>query len=289
MLATDITDLSKELRVEVFVPEGRSHCNVIQPNQPLTALINLRPYFTFNTIHYSLFQRIGRMAELGFNVTVLFYDRTVLYGELSPEIATENDIARSMDHVFMALRRYGINMNNIEILSESVLWRSDGFAESFPRDIMRLTYLCADDVVFNSFQKHGTKLPSHIFDVILGMLYEKILQPDFVFFAGEEADVWRQARNRKTLMSVFSNDLMPPVILKLDNLCNIDGTGTLSSKEGQDPFSDKMSFDQACNAIRQAAPVYLSNIEDLNLIYRPIKGLPIDVVINYRKRMYGEK
>ena len=287
MPTIDISNLSRQLQVEVLIPDGRSPQNVSQPGQPPNALINWRPYFMFNTVHYSLFQRIGRLTELGFNVTVLLYDMTVLHGGLSSEIANDEDVIRSMDHVFMSLRRYGIEMEKVEVLSESVLWRSEGFMEGFPKDIMRLFYLCADDVFISNKIKNNVKLPSHIFDVLLGMLYEKILQPDFVFYAGEEAAIWKQARNRRTLITVFNDNHMPPVILRLESLCNIDGLGLHTLKQ-RDPFSDRLSLAEAIDVMHHADQSYLQNINNLNNIYRPVNGLPVDILYNFRNHVYGD-
>lgn len=280
----DINKLATELYVSPYHPPGRSEVHLTRKKGVVTALVNLRPFFNLNIVHYSLFSRIKKLQEKGIKVIFLLYDNTVLLGKLSEEIQTESDVVSAMDYIYDAAIRFGIDTGAIEVIPESIIWKCSNYNSSILGDLVRLAYSIGEQG--GASENTDTNPINYYLDIMLGITYEGLLKPDFVFFSGKEVETWRQVRSRTSLSNIYGSDYLPPIILNIPDIVMRNSPQLISTKETDDLFAKQYSSSDLGGTLQSCSDQYLESVGILS----KIEGLDesrLDLVIEtIRGRMY---
>jgi len=257
------------LAVKCILPSGISPVALLSKQEP-GVLINLRPYPVLNAAHYSLLQRIAILTRNGFKVTICFYDHTALYSGLSNELRHESDCNAAMDWLAKVITSYdGVVPERVEFLMESILWRERTLSESMPGPLIALMHRGSKAIPSQTAELVGKPL-DYFFDVLLGILYEFVIKPEYVFFAGIEAECWKDVRNRALLSNVYGQDHVPTAILRLPDIPHHCSAGPLGTSAEDDPFCTRLSLQQAKTMLASASPEYITSILALDALHKPI-------------------
>jgi len=269
---------------DIFLPEGLNPAQIFEKAHPVV-LINLRPHQCLNVVHYSLFQRIAVLHELDYRVTVVFYDKTLVLGGLSTSITDAASAAKAMDWQYEAFQKYpGIKTDRIEFIPESVLWSTPvikcGFAETFLAIAHETSRLLGK--TYKVMLKNRNL--SYFFDVLMGIVYETILCPQFVFFAGREAAEWVHVRSRATLSKYLRSNKHPPAIIRLPDLVHWAGGKVVGTDEHDELFCWNVEQFRANRA--KVSEKYISQVTEIgNLTDRNANF--DDIITTFRLRYEG--
>jgi len=266
-----LDEVAASLNATHFVPKGVNVARVLGVDRPLF-LINIRPFMVLNAVHWALFQRIAMLQEQGCRVSVIMYDASVLNATWDQDLMTAADVEAAMDWLVRATLAYdGIDTKQIEFIPETLLWQMDCVARRMPS----LLYSTINSVVDSSpLRGRPTSKRSlgYYFDVILGIIYESVIKPEFVFFAGCEAEHMRDTRARASLSASFGPDHRPPIILRLADIPHHASDEALSTDTRDDPFCNSYPDAETTTAMEQASFKYIKQVLAANSIYRPVSG-----------------
>ncbi|MCE5340151.1 MAG: hypothetical protein LLF92_03375 [Planctomycetaceae bacterium] len=284
-----IKDLDKLLYGTTLIPNGINDVQVLNKIKKPLVLVNLRPHQCLNVIHYSLLQRICVLHKYGFYVTIVFYDRTIICGQLSRSIKNESDAKNAMDWLYDAFMKYdGIKQDCIEFIPESVLWKISAIHK------VSLPFFCAmsNQAQLNIKSENGQSLIalSQFVDCLFGILYESILKPQFVFFGGGEKEIWRQARDRMTLcqaLGIESYNHIPPVLITFPTISHFACGQTLGTDCEDDPFSYR--FDISKLNENSLSKQYREQVSELASLTTGVKEEPLTIIRKFRGKYYGSK
>ena len=281
-----LDEIATALNATCFVPEGVNSKQVLSADRPLF-LINIRPFMVLNAVHWALFQRIAMLQERGCRVSIIMYDASVLNATWDSETMTAADVETAMDWQARAILGYdGVDKSQTEFVTETILWQMDCVARRMPS----LLYSTINGIIDASpLRGRPTSKRSlgYYFDVLLGIIYESVIKPEFVLFAGREAEHMRDTRARASLSASFGRDHRPPVILRLADIPRCTSDEALGTDARDDPFCDSCSDSEAAAAIQHASAEYVNQILAANAIYRPVSGDAAAVVQAFRRRYHG--
>ena len=255
------------------------------------ALFNVRPLFHYNIIQISLIQRMVKLTKSGIKCSIILYDKTTLHGEISDEIATENEVNNAMDLFFDTIIKCGVKPYQLEVIPESIIWKFSGFKENFLPMMLQLVHSSANIDLNNSVPQflRATNI-SYYFDVLLGLLYEALLKPDFVLTAGEEIKtIWSSVRARKNLSSVFGSGYLSPVMLRMPDLYKYDNhTVLINTMSRDDPYCSLINDHELNDMLNKMNENYKKRVIEINSI-NPIthSNDPKEIIYRTREKIYG--
>jgi hypothetical protein len=275
-----IKDIAHKLNIQILVPEGQSLERINAITDSGTILFNLKPLFHLNIIHFALFSYLKILTENNFKCTIVLQDLMTANGDFLDEINTQDEANVAMDMLYKRLKKFSINLNNIEIIPESGLLRLYNRGERrFFYDLIKLSSK-ADKVLNNSAV---LKSFDHI-DSMCAFLYESFLKPDFVVTGGDELNtIWYQMRKRGNLSSLFGDSYNSPVMLVLPNIYKHDKKELISTLDKNDPFCENFHFSKEMITETE----YINKIQLLN---REIKLLvsnePQEIINQFKSIVY---
>jgi len=276
--------LSADLNVTSHCPLGRSEAHLTNKNGRPVALVNLRPFFNINIIHFSLFARIKKLQERGVNVVLVLYDNAVIFGELSEEIQTEADSVDAMDYIYDAIQRFGVDTNALEVIPESVIWKCTNYNSNILGNLIKLTYSVDGHKHLDELSERREL--SYYLDVMLGITYEGLLKPDFVFFSGKEVEALKQVRARTTLSNLYGNNFIPPIILNIPDISKYNSGELISTKDTDDLFSKAYQIDDLTTCLQSCSEQYIKTINILSDLENLDSKKPEMTIGSIRRRMY---
>jgi hypothetical protein len=281
-----IQEIVTTLGGTLLLPDGLDLFHVATSRHP-HVLVNIRPYPCLNLIHYALMVRIAHLHRTGFRVTVVFYDGTLRHGKLSETIQSSSDTEKAMDWLYEAFLRYrDINSSQIEFIPESVLWKISSIKDHALPIQCALSHYAQR--IIDGDDELTPRDVGHFNDCINGILYETAIKPHLVFFAGAEADLWRQTRDRATLCQasgLLDNEHLPPGIVLFPSLLNCHSEETMTTDESHDPFSSSYSHN---GDFDQLPEYYLGQISQLSGLNGK-HSTPAETIAAFRKLHYGHE
>ena len=281
-----IEAIEKLLDVDCILPEGTPRVALLGKKNP-DVLVNLRPYTTLNAVHYLLLQRIAALTSNGFNVTLLFYDQTVLQGADYPDVKSQKDANAAMDWLARVFRSYdGVRAERLEFLSESLLWQMQGLRASMPGPLHALVSHASRVIPLNSADL-ASKTLEYYYDTLMGLLYEHVLNPDYVFFAGVEAKYWRDVKSRVRLSNALGQDRCPTAILRLSDIPKYGGKDPLQTNDRKDPFCTDLRDSECEQLLTEASEEYANYIVRANILNRQVDGGIEAIVRNFHRKYHG--
>lgn len=279
-------DLQTLLQATLEIPVGQETGKAIfkEGKEPVIQF-NIKPFFHLNTIHFALLQIISRCLEEKFRCSIVLCDKWTVYSGISNEVKTQTDAMEAMDYFFEILNKYNLNLNKIEVIPESVLWNMRAFRESFLEDIINLSYIAEKN---HQLPNMDYRSPVYYFNVLLGLLYEGILKPDFILTSGREVKtIWKDVRSRNNLEKVFGKDYVAPVMVVPDTIFKYNSTSILGTQDTDDPFCE--SFDETLIVDSNFSQDYIGIVNKLNSI-KPItiSAKASDVIKEFRRIVYSK-
>lgn len=291
-MITTLKQIESAILVKAILPRGQSEKHVFCAGKIPVALFNIRPLFQYNIIHISLLSRIAKLTSSGIACAVILFDNTTRFANLDEEIATKIEANNAMDLFYKACQNYGINQSLLEIIPESVVWEMTEFKHNFLENMLKLVHISANFGLNHA--EPGTlcrvKNISYYFDVLLGIVYEAIIKPDFIMTAGEEVNtIWSDVRARKNLSQVFGHEYLPPIILRMADLHQFNSKKLINTSDRNDPFSEHIDNGNLERMLTSLSDHYKKSILNLNSIF-PVTGNndPIEIVKVIRKKIYGQ-
>lgn len=290
-MINSIEQVEEALKVQAIIPKGQVENHIFGRSTQPVALFNIRPLFYYNIIQISLIQRMVKLTNSGIKCTIILFDNTTLYGEISDEIATIHEVNKAMDLFFDTILKFGVNPNHLEVIPESIIWKFSVFKEKFLPMMLQLVHSNANiDLINNHTQFERATSISYYFDVLLGLLYEALLKPDFVFTAGEEVKtIWNSVRGRKNLSSVFGSGYLSPVMLIMPDLHKYnDDTILINTTESEDPYCSIVNNNKLVSILNNLNENYKNSVIEINNI-NPIVNSndPKEIINKTREKLYG--
>lgn len=281
-----INSLAKSIGAQAIIPNGQRD-ELIFSGKKILVLFNIRPLLTYNIIHVALFCAIKRLIDLNYNCTVLLYDMTVLWGEMSDSIASDNDANRAIDNFYERLTSF-CGKGKVEIITESILWKIKNFENDYLQKMLKLVHHCANIDISDKSYSANT---GYFFDVMLSIIYESIVRPDFVITARSEMQtIWKDVRARQNLSKVFGKGYLPPVALCIQDLKKYNKDELITSMDSDDPFVQDINDDRLRKMVGEINSYYKKSVEDLYKIYNGGEDHDKDlneIIIIFREHLYG--
>lgn len=233
----DIKSVTESLNIKIVIPEGNSleRVNGITASREDngTILFNIKPLFHFNIVHYALLNYLKVFTENNFKCTIILQDLITTNGDFLDEINTQKEAIDAMNLLFERIKKYKINLENIEIIPESGLLRLYNRGKrKFFFDLIKLSSISDKEnissITTNSFE--------HI-DSLCCFLYETFIIPEFVITGGNELNtVWHKLRKRGSLDKLMGNEYSSPIMLVVPDIYKHNNEELISTLDKDDPF-----------------------------------------------------
>lgn len=281
-----IVDVSKRFKIEIVIPQGqsleRTSTLLKDKGHNGTILFNLKPLFHMNVVHFAIFSYLKVFAENKYKCTIILQDLITASGDFLEEINTQSEANQAMDLIFHRLKKFGINLDYIEIIPESSLLRLYNRSQrKFFYDLIKLSSI-ADN--FNPSPTIPVKSFEHI-DSLCCFLYETFLQPNYIITGGNEINtVWHNLRKRGNLNKMLGSDYNSPIMLVVPNIYKYSCKELISTLDKNDPFYENFS------QLTESTTFINEYIEKIKILNAEIKltgdDNPINIINCFRQKMY---